>query len=108
MFRSATLKMTLWYLLILSSIGLIFSLIIYQVASSEINSRLENIEQRLMEDTGSVDPELLNYDFATLRTLQAKQASSSLFTNLIYINLLFIAGGGVASYFIVYGNTVGR
>lgn len=106
MFRSATLKLTLWYLLILSSIGLIFSLIIYQVATSEINNRLENIERRLTEDTHTVDLEMINYDFATLRTLQAKQASSTLFTNLIYINLLFIAAGGVASYFMAR-NTLG-
>ena len=99
MFRSATVKLTIWYLLILSSIGLIFSVIIYQVASSEINNRLENIEQRLTKNVDGAELELLGYDLTAIRALQAKQARGNLFTNLVYINLIFITGGGVASYF---------
>lgn len=99
MFKSATVKLTIWYLVILSGIVLVFSLIIYQVASSEINSRLENIEQRLTGGLSDSELELLNYDLTTIRALQAKQARENLFTNLAYINLLFISGGGVASYF---------
>ncbi len=99
MFQSATLKLTLWYILILTGIGLVFSVIIYQVASSEVDSRLEVIGQRLMNESGTVRIGLLDYDFATLRDLQAKQAQASLFTSLLYMNLLFLAVGGIASYF---------
>lgn len=93
MFHSATLKLTVWYLLILTSVGLIFSIIIYQVASSEIDARLETAERRLLGNTAA--DLLLDYD----RALQASQAQASLFSSLVYMNLLFLALGGIASYF---------
>lgn len=96
MFHSATLKLTAWYLLILMSIGLLYSVIIYQVASSEVQSRLEVIEQRLI---GSSNATLFDYDFSTFRDLQTKQARTSLFTSLFYMNVLFLAVGGIGSYF---------
>jgi two-component system sensor histidine kinase CiaH len=97
-FHSATLKLTLWYLLILSSVGLMFSAVIYQVASSEIDSRLENVQQRLQNEAEARNILFPDYDFAALRALQARQAETSMFTSLIYMNVLFLAVGGVASY----------
>ena len=99
MFHSATLKLTSWYLLILMAVGLVFSLIIYQVASSEVDSRLENLQQRIQRDASDI---FLpgGYDFESLRSSQAHQAEANLFTNLAYINLLFLAVGGIASYFL--------
>ncbi len=99
MFHSATLKLTAWYLLILMGVGLIFSVIIYQIASAEVNSRFEVIEQRLIAnlETSGISP--IGYDFSALRDLQTKQAQSNLFTSLIYMNVLFLALGGIGSYF---------
>lgn len=96
MFASATLKLTTWYLLILMSVSLVFSFIIYQLASTEITAQLENVRRQLRsESIVSQD-----FDFATLQSLQqAREAQASLFTSLMYMNLLFLAGGGVASYF---------
>lgn len=82
MFHSATLKLTVWYLLILMSVGLMFSIIIYQIASSEVDSRLENLRQTFQPEA----------------TIMAVKAQSSLFTSLVYMNLLFLAIGGIASY----------
>ena len=96
-FHSATLKLTAWYLLILMSVGLMFSFIIYHVASSEIDSRFDNIEQRIQREVGDAADMT---DFIVLRSLQTRQASTSLFTNLIYMNALFLAVGGIASYFL--------
>lgn len=100
MFHSATLRLTLWYLFILMSIGLIFSGIIYQVASSEINSRIEIVQQRLQNEADDMNVVFPGYDFAMIRAFQTKQAQSSLFANLLYMNLLLLAGGGIASYFL--------
>lgn len=100
MFHSATLRLTLWYLLILMGIGLIFSAIIYQIASSEVNSRLETIQQRLQNEADDMNVIFPGYDFAAIRSLQTKQAQASLFASLLYMNLLFLAGGGIASYFL--------
>lgn len=99
MFHSATLKLTTWYLLILVGVGLVFSVIIYQVASAEINSRLQIVSERLENEAGIIDETLLGYDFTTLRALQARQAQTSMFTSLVYMNLSLLAIGGVASYF---------
>ncbi len=99
MFHSATLKLTLWYLLILASISISFSFIIFQVASSEIDSRLEVIEQRLLSNAEAAGISPFDYDLATLRLLQTQQAQASLFSRLLYINALFLALGGIASYF---------
>lgn len=98
MFHSATLKLTSWYLLILMAVGLLFSVIIYQVASSEVDSRLESLQERIQTDAGNLF--LPGYDFEALRSAQAHQAETSLFTNLAYINILFLAIGGIASYFL--------
>lgn len=98
MFHSATLKLTLWYLLILTGVGLMFSVVIYQIASSEIDSRLENVQQRLQNEADDRNIIFPEYDFAALRLLQAKQAETSLFTSLIYMNILFLVVGGAASY----------
>lgn len=97
MFHSATLKLTTWYLLILMSVGLIFSAIIYQVTSSEIDTRLETIERRLFGDV-AVDTGLVDYNFAELRSLQMRQAQSNLLTSLLYMNIVFLVTGGLASY----------
>jgi signal transduction histidine kinase len=95
MFYSATLKLTSWYLLILMAVGFVFSVVIYQVATAEIDSRLENLQHRVERETGIT---ILGYDFARLRSIQTRQAETSLFTNLFYMNALFLAVGGIASY----------
>jgi len=43
MFRSATLKLTAWYLIIIMAISLIFSFSIYQINFHEVNVRLGSI-----------------------------------------------------------------
>jgi len=99
MFHSATLKLTVWYLLILVGVGLVFSTIIYQVASSEIDSRLEVVRQRLQNEARSTNNIFYDYDFAALSALQARQAQANMFTSLVYMNVTLLAVGGIASYF---------
>ncbi len=97
MFHSATLKLTGWYLLILVAVSLIFSFIIYGVASSEVDNRLENLQERIERDATATLPS--GYDFGSLRNVQAHQAEFNLFTSLLYINILFLVVGATASYF---------
>lgn len=96
MFHSATLKLTGWYLLILMGISLLFSIIIYQVASSEVNARLRNLQLEIQRE--SADFFTPRYDFKTIRNLQAQEAATSLFVELFYANVLILAAGGVGSY----------
>lgn len=94
MFESATLKLTGWYLLIIMVISLLFSVLVFQSASSEVNARLEQFGRRLPAGL-SIPPD---NEFESIREAQAEQAAHNILTNLIYINCLVLAAGGVASY----------
>lgn len=96
MFHWATLKLTGSYLLILMTISLVFSSIIYSAATSEIDSQMKNLEQHIQTDISSFLSS--DYDLTTLSYIQAHQAETNLLINLVYINLLFLAIGGIASY----------
>lgn len=98
MFHSATLKLTGWYLLILMSISLLFSLTIYGAATGEVNDRLSDFQSRL-EDPGnypSADPN--HRLFSAFREDQRDAASRNLMLTLLYVNLLIFFGGGALSY----------
>lgn len=94
MFQSATLKLTAWYLLIIMVISVLFSGLVYQSAAGEIQTRLEKYSQGL--PTGYLDS---GQQMAELRHAQAEQAQYNIFINLLYINILVLIGGGMASYF---------
>lgn len=102
MFRSATLKLTAWYLVIIVAISLIFSTAIYQVNFHEVNIRLENLQKGLIESTlglrtvNSVDDSPLN----RLRLDQSHQAAEQMILALIYINVVIVVVGGFGSYFL--------
>lgn len=96
MFQSATVKLTAWYLLILMSISLLFSVIIYQVASSEISTRLESLQLGILRE--SHIRTLPQYDLQELRNFQAQKAATSLLVGLFYANILILAAGGIISY----------
>jgi len=96
MFESATLKLTGWYLLIIMVISLLFSVLIYQSASSELQARIEQFGTRLPQQYQSL-PTSSNW-FEKLRDAQAEEAAHNILINLIYINCLVLAAGGIASY----------
>lgn len=94
MFQSATLKLTGWYLLILMSISLIFSVAIYSIASREIGARLQDLESRY---ESSIIPEL-EPSYAEFRDRQNSVANANLFLSLVYVNVVILITGGVGSY----------
>jgi len=108
MFRSATLKLTAWYLIIIMAISLIFSFAIYQINFHEVNVRLENLQR------GLVDPNLFpganreatvmndnpNDPENRLRLDQSQQASDQMILALIYVNAVILVAGGFGSYFL--------
>lgn len=91
---SATAKLATWYLLILLTVSLLFSVIIFQIAHSEIQTRL----LRLTNDSNStqtnliISPELADEQLAT--------ATSNLIISLGYLNLVVLLGGGAGAYFL--------
>lgn len=99
MFQSATLKLTGWYLLILMSISIIFSISIFSIASHEVDSRLEQLQDRY-EDSGMFEsgmaPQFSGYN--AFRRDQNEAANTNLFLSLVYVNLMILVVGGVISY----------
>lgn len=94
MFQSATFKLTTWYLAILIAISLLFSVIIYAIASTEIgtrigylqrDSRIFRVHQTQLED---------------FRDIQVHKAEANLITSLIITNLGIWIIGGVGSYYL--------
>ncbi|MDB5165541.1 MAG: putative Histidine kinase [Candidatus Saccharibacteria bacterium] len=94
MFENATLKLTGWYLLIIMVISLLFSVLVFQSASSEVNARLEQFGRHLPAGFEMRS----NPDVESIRNAQAEQAAHNILINLLYINCLVLAAGGVASY----------
>ena len=96
MFKSATLKLTAWYLGILVAISLLFSVVIYSIASSEVGNRIGyfksapqfsvNINNRTVFD---------NY-----RDAQVHQAEENLVTSLVITNICIWIAGGIGSYYL--------
>lgn len=100
MFESARIRLTAWYLLIIMSVSILFSIIIY----NGINSELHHFEQReavIQEREAQglplswreryrmrVDPELI------------KASRARLITTLGVINLAILIGSGIAGYFL--------
>jgi len=102
MFRSATLKLTASYLVILMVISLLFSFAIYQLNYHEVNVRLENLQQ------GLTDPALRQRMISVsqfqqqdqLRMDQSREAATQMILALVYINAVILVGGGFGSYFL--------
>ena len=97
MFESATVKLTGWYLLILMTMSMIFSGVIYAMASNEVQARLAGLQQTLQRDGGirniPAEDQLIN-----LRKNQEHTAEFNLFFSLVYINIMVLVVGGVGSY----------
>ena len=96
MFQSATIKLTAWYLMILMIISLLFSVIIYQVTSSEVNRRLEELQTGIQRQNNF--RALPDFDVANIRLNQAHQASINLIISLVYINFIILVAAGIGSY----------
>lgn len=97
MFRSAILKLTGLYLLIIMAISLFFSLNLYRISDQEISNslrRLQGAYERIGGPRGFMDdPEILQE-----RELQLISARQRLILRLFYTNMFILVLGGVFSY----------
>lgn len=99
MFKSATLQLTAWYLAVLMVISLSFSGIIYQINFHEIDTRLQNLQESVVEILpGVFVKSKATSDLNATRNAQASEASKQLLTTLGWINLGVLIFGGLASY----------
>ncbi len=92
LFDSATVRLTLWYLLILSVLSILFSFIVYSLATHEFERAAGPRRQDIVM--------ILERDFDTVRQQRIEDSNRSLVTNLVLFNILTITSGGLASYFL--------
>lgn len=93
-FRSAALKLTLWYLLIIMGLSFLFSGSLYRISSEEL---ARNTSRQI----SYFNDELAPGDFNAYRQLRQKQYNESLDNlrgSLVLFNLLVLVGGGLVSY----------
>lgn len=100
MFHQARLKLTAWYLLIITIVSVFFSLLIYQLISAEIdrfaNSQRNRIEHRLQLTDQAPPPSpivLIDDDLIN-------ESHRRLLLNLIIINGIIVIVSGTLSYFL--------
>lgn len=95
MFKSATVKLTVWYMLIIISISLLFSIIIFSIATTEISSRISSIQQTVRPSITITMPQYLE-----VRNEQVHEAQGNLLASLALTNLCIWIAGGVGSYYL--------
>lgn len=101
MFKSATLRLTGWYLLTLMVFSIIFSVIIFQVATNELGARLERLETSFegSSNTNQNQQSSQSLTLASIRLIEQGKASTNLSIELLYINLFVLVIAGFGSYF---------
>lgn len=91
-FDNATLRLTLWYMLILMTFSVVFSSVLFRMASEEFGRTLgpgRPGETRIFIDDDRI---------VTWRQQRIDESNARLISNLVLINLCVLLGGGALSY----------
>lgn len=96
MFKSATFKLTAWYAAIIIAISLLFSAMVYTVASSEVGSRLDDYLESTSQLPYFTNKSALQY----LHDLQLQRAHGNLIGSLLLTNIAIWLAGGIGSYYL--------
>lgn len=95
MFKSATIRLTGWYLLILMTISVVFSFVVYGISFNEVENRLNRFQDN-MQQIRNFNPEPILTE--RLRVDELNKAKSNLAIELLYSNIFILIGGGLISY----------
>lgn len=101
-FKSAIWKLTGFYVVIAMAISIIFSLVLFQISSRELNNALsrQNLRIRNMPMMGiGLNPNRFQ-DFENARLDQLETGNNHLKFDLIGFNILILFFSGAASYFL--------
>jgi two-component system sensor histidine kinase CiaH len=96
MFHSAALKLTVWYLAIIMAISLVFSVSLYRVSSDDLG---RNVNRQVGYFSNLLGPDE-SRNYRQLRIRQLGEDLSHLKANLLLFNVLVLASGGAASYWL--------
>ena len=93
MFRSATFKLTMWYLALTMSISLMFSVVLYHVATAELARGLHSETQRIFNEYP-----LFNGSPAFRPDVDINNSAHRILLRLIAFNIVVLFSAGLASY----------
>lgn len=91
MFRSATFKLTSWYIAIIVAISLLFSVVIYTIASREVAMRIDDWQSASSYSQSR---------FLAIREQQLHRAEANLIFSLTITNIMIWTVGGIGSYYL--------
>ncbi len=83
---------------------MMFSVVIYQVATHEIQIGLEQFQTNLQQDDDFIPPNIMMS--SNLRANQVNEAKENISIELLYVNLLVLIIGGFISYFLARRNLI--
>jgi len=95
-FHSAALKLTVWYLAIIMAISLMFSGLLYRVSTQELEHNVNRQLGYFNNFLGPIDFNIYN----SMRQRQLDEDTGRLKENLVVFNVLVLAAGGAASYWL--------
>lgn len=93
MFQSATFKLTVWYLTIVMVISLLFSGVLYHIATNELNRGIAQEGQRIIRQFP-----VFRDDPGFRPTAEYEAGRQRILWRLIILNLLVLVGAGYLSY----------
>ncbi|MGZ6004527.1 MAG: sensor histidine kinase [Candidatus Saccharimonadales bacterium] len=93
MFRSATFKLTMWYLAIVMAISLIFSAVLYNITTHELDRGLHSESERIYTQFPVFDNDPR---FKPAENID--EGAHRILLKLIGFNLIVLVGAGYASY----------
>jgi signal transduction histidine kinase len=96
MFHSAALRLTVWYLAIIMSVSLIFSVLLYHVSSDDLE---RNVNRQLGYFNNFLGPGDYN-NYSLIRQRQLDEDRAHLRGSLFLFNTAVLVGGGAASYWL--------
>lgn len=92
MFSSATLRLTGWYMVLLMSLSILFSIVLFTVARNEFGRALGPMRP------GEIRFMLTDKDAQTVRQQRIDDSTARLVVSLVIFNLAVLVGGGALSY----------
>ena len=91
MIRSAVLKLTFAYLVIIMALSIAFSITLYRISDSELTNGLRRPGQPVFRETSM-------YDFDMFREARLSEGRQNLKSNLVLLNIITFGAGFAASY----------
>src|ERR1700677_3510765 len=93
MFRSATVKLTAWYLCLAMAISLLFSVVVYNIGTNEIAHSIQTQSARIYNQFPVFDSNPILHPSSDI-----DDSDHDLLLRLIFLNLIVLALAGIASY----------